>query len=154
MTLFGARRLKAGEPPLARRIDSVDYVVALPRGDVPYAARLEEFRARPALAVEVTRKGKIRSVDAKSVVLDARIATVGEHAALLSILPGESALHLRLREVSGVASLRPAELVEAILGLALPPSAFLRTACGEPMEEPAQLGIGMLPDSVTVSPTR
>ncbi len=39
LTLFGARRLKAGEPPLARRIDSVDYVVALPRGDVPYAAR-------------------------------------------------------------------------------------------------------------------
>ncbi len=156
LTLFGARRLKEGEPPLARRIDSVEYVVALPRGDVHYPSRLEAFHARPELSVEVTRKGKLRIVDAKSVVLDARITPAGEHASLLSILPGELALHLRLREASGVASLRPSELVAAILGTELSvvaPSAFLRTACGEPMEEPAQLGTGMDPVSVTVSPT-
>ncbi len=156
LTLFGARRLKEGEAALARRIDSVDYVVALPRGDVHAPSRLEAFRARPALEVEVTRKGKLRTVDAKSVVLDARIAPAGEHASLLSILPGEPTLHLRLREASGVASLRPSELVAAILGTELSvvaPSAFLRTACGEPMEEPSQLGTGMDPVSVTVSPT-
>ncbi|HJS74864.1 MAG TPA: TIGR03936 family radical SAM-associated protein, partial [Vicinamibacteria bacterium] len=153
LTLFGARRLKEGEPPLARRIDSVEYVVALPPGDVPFGARVEAFHAHLSLDVEVTRKGKRRTVDAKSVVLDARLAPAGAHASLLSILPGDTVLQLRLREASGVASLRPSELAEAILGTKFPPSAFLRVACGDPMGEPAQLGTGRLPDSVTVSPT-
>jgi radical SAM-linked protein len=152
LTLFGARRLREGEPPLARRIDSVDYVVALPPGDIDYRARVEAFHALRALEVEVIRKGKRRSVDAKKILLDARIAPAGEHASLLSILPGEEALHLRLREASGVASLRPAELAAAVLGTTLPPSAFLRTACGEPMEESAQFGTAKGPD-VTVNPT-
>jgi radical SAM-linked protein len=153
LILFGARRLKDGEPPLARRIDSVEYIVALPRGDVPYAARLEAFLARPAVEVEVTRKGKRRTVDAKSVVLDVNLVRAGAHAALLSVLEGDTVLRMRLREVSGVASLRPSELAESILGTAFPPSAFLRIACGDPMEELAQLGTGRVPDTVTVSPT-
>ena len=83
----------------------------------------------------------------------------------MSILPRDLALFLRVRETSGVASLRPSELITAILGTALPPHAFLRTACGarggrrlvDPLEDVEillpQLGIGSVLDSVTVSPT-
>jgi len=168
LTLFAARRLSESEPSLAKRIDSVDYVVALPEGDLGYRARLEAFQSAPSVGVEVTRKGKLRTVDAKSVVLEADLASVGEHGALLSILPRSLALLLRVRETSGVASLRPSELVTAILGTALPPHAFLRTACGArgerglvdpienaefPIPQLAQLGIGVVLDSVTISPT-
>jgi radical SAM-linked protein len=87
LTLFGARRLSDSEPSLAKRIDSVDYLVALPGGDFDYRARLVAFRLAPSFGVEVTRKGKLRTIDAKSVVLEAELAPAGEHAALLSILP-------------------------------------------------------------------
>ena len=168
LTLSGARRLSDGEPSLAKRIDSVEYLVALPEGDIDYRARLEEFRTQPRLGVEVTRKGRLKTVDAKSVVLEAAIGPAGENASLLSISPRDPALFLRVRDTSGVASLRPSELVAAILGTALPPHAFLRTACGarwenrlvdpldsfDGVEVPLrQLGIPMVPDSVTVSPT-
>jgi radical SAM-linked protein len=165
LTLFGARRLKDGEPSLAKRIDAVDYLVALPEGDFEYRARLEAFRSAPSFGVEVTRKGKLRTVDAKSVVLEAELKSAGEHGELLSILPRGLALFVRVRETSGVASLRPSELVTAILETALPPHAFLRTACGargerrlvDPLENAEvplpQLGIGVVSDSVTVSPT-
>jgi radical SAM-linked protein len=165
LTIFGARRLKDDEPSLAKRIDSVDYLVALPEGEYDYHARLDAFRSAPSFGVEVTRKGKLRTVDAKSVVLEAELRTAGEEASLLSIRPHDTALRLRVRETSGVASLRPSELVAAILGAALPPHAFLRTACGargerrlvDPLESSEvplpQLGIGIVLDSVTVSPT-
>jgi len=165
LTLFGARRLSDGEPSLAKRIDSVDYLVALPEGDFDYRARLEAFRLAPSFGIEVTRKGKLRTIDAQSVVLEAELRSAGEHAALMSILPRDLALFLRVRETSGVASLRPSELITAILGTALPPHAFLRTACGarggrrlvDPIKKDEiplpQLGIGIVPDSLTLSPT-
>jgi radical SAM-linked protein len=165
LTLFGARRLSEGEPSLAKRIDSTDYLVALPKGDFDWRARLEAFRSAPSFGVEVARKGKLRTIDAKSVVLEADLAPTGERGTLLSMLPGDPALFLRVRETSGVASLRPSELVAAILGTALPPHAFLRTDCGargerrlaDPMEIAEvplpHSGIGMVLDSVTVSPT-
>jgi radical SAM-linked protein len=168
LKLFGARRLSDGEPALAKRIDAVEYHVALPVGDVDYRARLEAFRSQPSFGVEVMRKGKLRTVDAKGVVLEAEFVPAGENASLLSIGPRDPALLLRVRETSGVASLRPSELVAAVLGPALPPHAFLRTACGaraenclvdpldsfDGVEIPlAQSGIPMVPDSVTMSPT-
>ncbi len=167
LTLFGARRLSDGEPSLAKRIDSVEYLVALPEGDIEYRARLEAFRSQPSLGVEVTRKGRLKTVDARSVVLEAYIGPAGENASLLSISPRDPALFLRVRDTSGVASLRPSELVAAIFGTELPPHAFLRTACGarwenrladpldslDGVEIPLTQGIPIVPDSVTVSPT-
>jgi radical SAM family uncharacterized protein/radical SAM-linked protein len=168
MTVFGARPLSESEPSLAKRIDAVEYLVALP-WDESHEARLEAFRNAPELGVQVTRKGKNRTVDAKSVVLDLELVPAGEHGPLLSMGPRDRALRLRVREASGVASLRPSELVSAILGMALPPTSFLRTACGNagsprlvgPLEvlEPVQDGeieipqSRIEPDSVTVSPT-
>jgi radical SAM-linked protein len=168
LTLFGARRLSEGEPALVKRIDCVDYLVALPPGDFDYRGRLAAFRSAPGFDVEVTRKGRRRTIDARSVVLEAELRTAAEHAALLSLAPRDPALRLRVREASGVASLRPAELMEAIFGAALPPHAFLRTACGargalslvdpiEHLEDPqvplSQGEIGVTLDSTTISPT-
>jgi radical SAM-linked protein len=168
LTLFGARRLSEGEPALVKRIDCVDYLVALPPGDFDYRGRLAAFRSAPGFDVEVTRKGKRRTIDARSVVLEAELRTAAEHAALLSLDPRDPALGLRVREASGVASLRPVELMEAIFGTALPPHAFLRTACGargalslvdpiEHLEDPqvplSQGEIGVTLDSTTISPT-
>ncbi|HEY7698824.1 MAG TPA: TIGR03936 family radical SAM-associated protein, partial [Vicinamibacteria bacterium] len=167
LSLFGARRLSKGEPALAARIDAVDYLVALPEGDFDHGARLQSFLSAPAFAVEVSRKGKLRTVDAKGVVLEAELARAGEHGELLSLVSSDPALRLRVRETSGVVSLRPAELVKAIFGTALPPHAFVRTACGargmrvllDPLEalsidevSPSQ-GTGVLPDSTVLSPT-
>jgi radical SAM-linked protein len=164
LSLFGARRLSKGEPALAGRIDAVEYLVALPEGGVDHAARLRSFLSAPALAVEVQRKGKLRTVDAKEVVLEAELAPSGGHGELLSLLSSDPALHMRVRETSGVVSLRPAELVKAIFRTT---SAFVRTACGtrgarvllDPLEAlsidevaPPQ-GTGMLPDSTVLSPT-
>jgi radical SAM-linked protein len=171
LALFGARRLSKGEPALARRIDALDYLVALAERELDPGARLRSFLSAPAFPVEVRRKGpqgKLRTVDAKEVVLEAELAPAGERGELLSLLPSEPALHLRVRETSGVVSLRPAELVKAIFGTALPPHAFLRTACGtqgarvlqDPLEDPSidevspSQGTGMLPDSTVLSPTR
>jgi radical SAM-linked protein len=137
LELFAARKLEPGESALAKRIDAIDYVVALPEGD--HRVRVERFRSLPSLGVEVTRKGKLRAVDAKSVAFEAEVGPAGDWASSLSIEPADPVLHLRMREASGVASLRPSELVEAILGIALPPSAFLRTACGQGGVDPLEL---------------
>jgi radical SAM family uncharacterized protein/radical SAM-linked protein len=168
LALFRARRLSEGEPALVKRIDCVEYLVALPPGDFDYRGRLAAFRSAPGFDVEVTRKGRRRTIDARSVVLEAELRTAAEHAALLPLEPRDPALRLRVREASGVASLRPAELMEAIFGVALPPHAFLRTACGargalslvdpiELLEEPqvplSQGEMGVTLDSTTISPT-
>jgi hypothetical protein len=70
---------------------------------------------------------------------------------------------MRVRETSGVVSLRPAELVKAIFGTTIPPHAFVRTACGtrgarvlrDPLEALSidEVSKSQLPDSAVLSPT-
>lgn len=109
------RCLPESEPGLTKRIEAVEYQVSLPedRGGA-YRGRLERFEASDECLVTVTRKHKSRTLDAKPIVLTAE-------------LDSPNRLTLRVTESSGTASLRPAELVKTILGLDLPPQAFLRT---------------------------
>ncbi len=144
LTLFGARRLSSHEPALAKRIDAVDIHVFIGGlcglGHDRISEALARFRSLDSLPVQVYRKNKARTIDAKQVVMNVELATAGEHASFWQVEPEEPVLALRVREESGVASLRPAELVEAILGETLPPHAFLRTACRgglvDPLEPP------------------
>jgi radical SAM family uncharacterized protein/radical SAM-linked protein len=109
------RHLPDGEPSLTKRIDVIEYQVSLPEYiEDAYHDRLERFRIAEECPVTVTRKRKIRTVDAKSIVVSAELTS-------------PQTLTLRVAESSGTASLRPAEIVGAILGVDLPPQAFLRT---------------------------
>jgi radical SAM-linked protein len=158
---FGARRLSEREPPLSRRIDAVDYLVFLPEtARASCRAGVDAFRAARSLPVTVKRKGRTRTIDAKSVVLDCELRSAGALAPMGSVRADDPALALRVSETSGVASLRPSELSEAILGVALPPHFFLRAACwGSP--RPSVLvdplddqGTPMEPVSRTLMPAR
>jgi radical SAM-linked protein len=161
LSLFAARRLSEGEPPLSRRIDAIDYLVFLPEAaSESYLDRVKAFRTARSVPVEVRRKGRSRTIDAKSILIDCELRN-GDSPALPDSVPSEGpALALRVKEASGVATLRPSELAEAILGLALPPHAFLRTACWsaprasvlvDPLEDQ---GVGIEPDSRTLIAAR
>lgn len=145
LTLLALRKLSSGEPALTKRIDAVDYRVLL-RGPAELDRRcvvdaLGRFRSSESVPVQVFRKNKARTIDAKRVVLDVDLVAAGPHASLWQVEPEESVLGLRVREESGTASLRPAELVEALLTEILPPLAFLRTACqgGDEASDPLEL---------------
>jgi radical SAM-linked protein len=130
LSLFAARRLAEREPSLSRRIDVIDYLVFLPEAARESAFdRVKAFRAAPSVPVTVQRKGRARTIDAKSVVLDCELRDADSPALRESVRADGPALALSVMEASGVASLRPVELAETILGLALPPHAFLRTGC-------------------------
>jgi radical SAM family uncharacterized protein/radical SAM-linked protein len=130
LSLFGARRLSENELPLSKRIDAIDYLVFLPEAARESCLeRVHRFRAARSVPVTVRRKDRSRTIDAKSVVLDCELQSSDSFAPEGSLEAERPALALRVAEASGVASLRPSELAEAILGLALPPHAFLRTAC-------------------------
>jgi radical SAM family uncharacterized protein/radical SAM-linked protein len=138
LALVGLRKLREGEKALAKRIEVVDYVAFLP-GIADAVARVESFRAAPSVPVRIRRKGKDRTLDAKSAVLDVRLGAAGAFASLGTVPEDHPVLELRVAERSGVATVRPVELVGAILGTALPPHSLLKTACsgdsGDPLEE-------------------
>ncbi|HXV61378.1 MAG TPA: TIGR03960 family B12-binding radical SAM protein [Vicinamibacteria bacterium] len=128
LELLGLRRLAPDEPALTKRIQALDYVVVLPDSS-DYEARLARFDSSESVPVSVRRKGKERTVDAKTVVLEARLTPAGGNAALLDVEEEAMVLALRVSETSGQASLRPIELVKAILDVELPPQCFSRTGC-------------------------
>jgi radical SAM-linked protein len=132
ISFIGVRRLGPNEPALGKRVDAVDYRVLLPR-DVSALAveKLAEYRRAASLPVTVQRKkgARSRTVDVKSIVLDARLTEAGELSGLWECAPSDICLELRVEKTSGRASLRPVEIVSAILGIDPPPSAFARTGC-------------------------
>lgn len=146
--IFGARRLASQEPALAKRIDAIDYRVWIGGHSRTAASSglqhrsvldaLARFRSAASVPVEVLRKNQLRKIDAKRVVTSVGLVAAGPHAAYWRVEPEETVLALRVREESGTASLRPAELVEAILGERLPPLAFLRTGCWGGLLEPLE----------------
>jgi radical SAM family uncharacterized protein/radical SAM-linked protein len=138
------RCLSESEPALSKRIDAISYLARLPAAPSErYAECLEAFFRAPAFPVQVTRKGKPRSVDAKAIVLEAVIKSAGTSAGLWDGQPSETVLELRVAESSGTPSLKPAELVKALLAVDVPPTAITRAGCwsrtndgelGDPLE--------------------
>jgi len=142
----GLTRLSESEPGLSKRIDAVGYLVRLPNepGEEYYRNRLEVFSRAPEFPVEVTRKRKRRRVDAKHVVLRSAIRGAGETAGLWDADSAEPVLELRVIESSGAPSLKPAELVRAMLGIDVSPTAFVRIGCwaredGRELRDPLEL---------------
>jgi len=144
----GLRRLHATDRALTKCIDAVSYQARLPGDSSSYTERLQAFESASAFPVEVSRKGKRRVVDAKSIVTGIGFATAGSLAPLLDGTPEERVLELFMTEASGSPSLKPAEVVKAILDVELPPSGFVRTGCGtggergtidDPLGLPAEL---------------
>jgi hypothetical protein len=131
LRFVGIRRLVEAEPALGKRIDTVGYFVRLPADHDPssYAARFAAFERTPTFPVEVTRKGKTRSVDAKTVVLSASLTAAGETAALWGGAPEERVMELHLTESSSAPSLRPIEVVKALLDIERTPTALVRIGC-------------------------
>jgi radical SAM-linked protein len=137
------RCLSESEPALSKRI-AISYLARLPAAPSErYAECLEAFFRAPAFPVQVTRKGKPRSVDAKAIVLEAVIKSAGTSAGLWDGQPSETVLELRVAESSGTPSLKPAELVKALLAVDVPPTAITRAGCwsrtndgelGDPLE--------------------
>lgn len=127
----GLRRLSESEPGLSKRIDAVGYLVRLPcePGEDYYRHRLETFSRAREFPVEVTRKRKRRRVDAKNVVLRSAIGGAGETADLWDADPAEAVLELCVTESSGAPSLKPVELVRAMLGIEVSPTAIVRIGC-------------------------
>ena len=120
-------RLADSDPGLAKLVTALDYVVRLPHGKEEAArAALDAYQAAIRVPVEISRKGKSRTVDAKTVVLRAELDRA---AGFADVWDGDGTapiLRLTLGETPGTASLRPIEAVGAILGIDVPPTAFLR----------------------------
>ena len=131
LRFVGLRRLVESEPPLGKRIDTVGYLVRLPTDHDPssYTARLAAFERAGTFPVEVTRKGKTRSVDAKTVVLNASLTTAGETAAFWGGAADERVMELHLTESSSAPSLRPIEVVKALIDVDRTPTAIVRIGC-------------------------
>jgi hypothetical protein len=131
LRFVGLRRLVESEPALGKRIDTVGYLVRLPADHDPssYNARFAAFERASTFPVEVTRKGKSRSVDAKTVVLNASLTAAGETAALWGGAPDERVMELHLTESSSAPSLRPIEVVKALLDVDRTPTAVVRIGC-------------------------
>jgi radical SAM-linked protein len=127
----GIRRLAEGERALGKRIDTVGYAVRLPDGRdrVQLDERLAAFHDATSFPVEIRRKNKPRTVDAKAVVVHAELGAAGETALLWAGAADERVLELRVVESSGSPSLKPTELVHAILGVDVTPNAIVRTGC-------------------------
>ena len=124
LDFLGVRRLEPSEPGLMKRITAVEYELRLDGeiGAEAFRERLDAFESRSEFPVRVERKGKLREVDMRRVLLDCS----------LDDEPGVEApsrLRLVFAESSGP-SLRPVEVVEALFGLDVPVHRFHRTACG------------------------
>jgi radical SAM-linked protein len=147
LTFFGVRRLAEEEPSLSKLIGAQDFLAILPVDEAggvaaektlrSYQIRCQEILALHQVPVTVLRKGKTRTVDLKSVVIEAQVDWTDSLAPvapppplmpLMEVAPGRPAALLRLRVGSG-ASLRPAEITGELFGLALRPIDFLRLHC-------------------------
>ena len=131
LSFVGLRRLSESEPALGKRIDRLGYLVQLPADPdgSSYGARLDAFERAPSFPVDVTRKGKRRSIDAKTAVLRATLNAAGETAALWGGAPDERVLELHLAESSSAPSLKPIEVVKAVLDVDITPTALVRVGC-------------------------
>jgi radical SAM family uncharacterized protein/radical SAM-linked protein len=166
--LRGARKLSREDPTLAKCIDVIDYLVFLPEASpAAYRERVERFRAAESVPVTVLRKGRSRTLEAKSIVAGVDLRPASGFASFGAVSAEHTCLALRVAEESGTASLRPVELVEAILGIALPPHSLLKTGSwskptGEELLDPLErgsggeiyCGSGIEPVSSTLIPTR
>jgi len=127
-------KLTDSDPALPKLIAAVDYVARLPEPDafpdLSYGDRLATFDESEHFFVDVTRKSKPKRLDAKVVLLGAELEKAGTVAELWGGAPMDEVLRFRLVATSGAPSLRPAEVVKALLGVDLPPTAFIRTYCG------------------------
>jgi radical SAM family uncharacterized protein/radical SAM-linked protein len=140
LTFFGVRRLAEEEPSLSKLIGAQDFLAILPVDEAggvaaektlrSYQIRCQEILALHQVPVTVLRKGKTRTVDLKSVVIEAQVDWTDSLAPppLMEVAPGRPAALLRLRVGSG-ASLRPAEITNKLFGLTLRPIDFLRLHC-------------------------
>ena len=128
------QKLTDSDPALPKLIAAVDYVARLPEPDAcperSYSDRLATFDDSEHFFVDVTRKRKPKRLDAKAALLGAQLGMAGTVAELWDGAPIDEVLRFRLVATSGTPSLRPAEVVKAILGVDLPPTAFIRTYCG------------------------
>jgi len=158
----GLRRLSESEPALGKRIDRVGYLVRLPAEPadadaLSYSTRLDTFERAPSFAVEVSRKGKRRSIDAKTVVLRAALTAAGETAALWGGAPEERVLELHLAESSSAPSLKPIEVVKAVLDVDITPTALVRVGCwarhgdSNELRSPLERALTIVPPSLAAS---
>ena len=135
-------KLSDSDPALTKLIAAVDYIARLPEPeqfpDLSYNDRLATFDDSEHFFVDVTRKSKSKRLDAKAALLGAELGKAGTAAELWDGSPTDEVLRFRLVATSGTPSLRPAEVVKALLGVDLPPTAFIRTHCGagRPLPEP------------------
>ena len=127
-------KLSDSAPALTKLIEAVDYVARLPEpGGSPgltYGDCLAAFERAEQFVVDVRRKGKPKRLDAKAALLGAELGTAGTASELWDGSPADEVLRMRLTATSGTPSLRPAEVVKALFGIELPPTAFVRTYCG------------------------
>ena len=127
-------KLSGSEPSLTKLIAAVDYVARLPKSDalpdLSHRDRLATFDGVDEFFVDVTRKRKPKRLDAKAALLGAELGKAGTVGELWDGSPTDDVLRFRLVATSGTPSLRPAEVVKALLGLDLPATAFIRTYCG------------------------
>ncbi len=124
------RKLSPSEPALTKRIDVVSYLVRLPDGEARYSELFQTFGDAASFPVEVTRKGKRRTVDAKSVVSAIGWTEAGPISELWDGAADERVLQIRMLQASVGPSLKPSELVQALFGVKLGPSSFVRSGCG------------------------
>ncbi len=127
-------KLSDSDPALTKLIAAVDYIARLPKPDASrdrsYDDRLATFDGSEHFFVDVTRKSKPKRLDAKAALLGAELGKAGTAAELWDGSPTDEVLRFQLVATSGTPSLRPAEVVKALLGLELPATAFVRTYCG------------------------
>ena len=98
--------------------------------DLSHHDRLATFDGLDHFFVDVTRKRKPKRLDAKAALLGVELGRAGTVGELWDGSPTDEVLRFRLVATSGTPSLRPAEVVKALLGLDLPATAFIRTYCG------------------------
>lgn len=138
-----ARRLADDEPSVSRRIKVTDFVVALPAAwlaeqlgldtatwEASYAAvaaRLEAARTNRSLDATVVRKNKRRVIPVWNGIERLELVEPAAAASGAEVEAASVGLALRKRNNDNRATLRPAEVVEAVLGVAPPPHLMVVT---------------------------
>jgi radical SAM-linked protein len=131
LTFSGMIKLGPQQPALAKMIDTLGYLVALPGLDEATAAECAEHAlAAETLPVEITRKGKTRTVDLRPQLVAVGPTDDPPLAARCGLPGGRPIFRFELREAEG-ATPRPAEVVQAIFGVEVAPVDLLRVACGK-----------------------
>ncbi|MBI2373228.1 MAG: TIGR03960 family B12-binding radical SAM protein [Deltaproteobacteria bacterium] len=144
-------RLATGAPGLAQTIDELELFVEVPDEGLVAAigsadVGVADGRARDVLSnplrVEVSRKRKLRTLDLADVVTEASVMSSREVLGELAV----ERLGLRFTVRAGSApSLRPVEIVKAVLGVDVEPTAVTRIGCWKVLEgrriDPIELGL-------------